>query len=183
MFSAADLIDVLLHRRRLKSIRPETPGRLPAGWQAWLDAMPARRGAVTGVPAQALVDVLLPRAPRERPPRAAQLNRWQAFATLWRQQWQAPERELRGQHWLAVAASALLHLCFAFLLVWIAYIQLLARPPASGGEVVQVEFIGRGTPEEQGGGASGGEEPAPAQVEPAAAAEPQSAPPQPSGSR
>ena len=179
VFSAADLIDALLHRRRLKSIRPETPGQMPAGWQAWLDAMPARRGAVTGVPSQALVDVLLPRAPRARAPRSAQLNRWQAFATLWRQQWQPRPRELRGQHWFAVAASALLHLCFTLLLLWIAYIQLLALPPASGGDVVQVEFIGRGTPEEEGGGAPGGEEPQPEQAEPAAAAAARPAEPQP----
>lgn len=179
VFSAADLIDALLHRRRLKSIRPETPGQLPAGWQAWLDAMPARRGAVTGVPAQALVEVLLPRSPKARPARTPQLNRWQAFATLWRQQWQPPPRELRGQHWFAVAASGLLHLCFAFLLLWIAYVQLLAVPPASGGDVVQVEFIGRGTPEEEGGGAPGGEEPEPEQAEPAAAARPSEQQPEP----
>ena len=183
VFSAADLIDVLLHRRRLKSIRPETPGQMPAGWQAWLDGMPARRGAVSGVPAQALVEVLLPRAPRARTPRSAQLNRWQAFATLWRQQWLPRPRELRGQHWFAVAASALLHLCFTFLLLWIAYIQLLAVPPASGGDVVQVEFIGRGTPEEEGGGAPGGEQPEQQQAEPAAAAtrsaDPEPAPAQP----
>lgn len=179
MFSAADLIDALLHRRRLKSIRPEAPGRMPAGWQAWLDAMPTRQGAVTGVPPQALLDILLLRSPRERPVRSAQLGRWQAFATLWRQQWQPPLRESRGQHWFAVAASAALHLCFAVLLLWLAYIQVVAMPPASDGEVVQVEFIGRGTPEEEGGGAPGGEEPRPEQAEPAAAASSQPAQTQP----
>lgn len=169
MFSAADLIESLLQRRRLKSIRPHVPGQLPAGWQAWLDAMTTRRGAVTGAPPEAVVALLLARPLRGRPPRVPQLDRWQAFATLWRQQWQPRTREERGQHWLAVASSAALHLCFAMLLLWLGYLQLMARPPAAGGEVVQVEFIGRGTPAEEGGGAPAPEREQPRPTEPAPA--------------
>jgi hypothetical protein len=179
VFSAADLIESLLHRRRLKSIRPDVPGQLPAGWQAWLDAMPARRGAVTGAPPESVIAVLLERPLRERPARMAQLDRWQAFATLWRQQWQPRAREERGQHWLAVATSTGIHLCFALLLLWLGYVQLMARPPAAEGDVVQVEFVGRGTPEEEGGGAPAAEQPLPQPTEPApaaAAAAPSAAP-------
>lgn len=178
MFTSADLIEALRQRRRLKSIRPDTPGQLPPGWQQWLEAMPARVGAVIGALPQAFVDIFLQRPLSVPPRRVDQLNRWQAFATLWRQQWRPPVREERGQRWFAIFFSALLHFLFVVMLLWLAYIRIIAMPPqAQGDSVVQVEFIGEGTPDEEGGGAPAGEKPQPEQA-PAAAA-PAAAPPQP----
>ena len=155
MFSAADLLEALRRRRTLKSIRPEAPGRLPPGWEQWLAAMPARAGAVTGAPAPDLVQVFLQRPLRPPPGRVSALSRWQAFGTLWRQQWHAAEREDRGLRVFAMATSLVVHACFAVLLAWLMYVHLLlllAAPPGDAA-VVEVEYIGTGTPEEAGGGA------------------------------
>ena len=96
MFSAADIIEALTQRRRLKSIRPETPGQLPPGWRAWLENMTASPRAVRGALPQDVIAELAQREPVQPPPRSASLNRWQAFATLLRQEWHAPIREERG---------------------------------------------------------------------------------------
>ena len=157
MFSADDLLDVLRRRRTLKSIRPEEPGRLPPGWERWLAAMPVHAGAVTGAPPGAWVDAFAGR-PLRAPPRAgAPLTRWQAFGTLWQQQWQEAPREERGLRVFAMAASLVVHACFAVLLAWLMYLHLLVllqapEAPAGEGHVVQVEYIGTGTPDTPGGG-------------------------------
>jgi hypothetical protein len=181
LFTAADLLDVLRQRRLRKSLRPEVPGQMPPGWQAWLEAMPERVGAVTGVPPPQLIAVLVQRPLATPPRRVDELNRWQSFATLWRQQWQPPVREERGQRWFATGFSATLHVLFIVLLLWLGYVQLTAMPPATGDSVVQVEFIGQGTPEDAGGGEpSGAEQPQPTPEPPApAAAQPQPATAQP----
>ena len=61
-----------------------------------------RIGRITGATADAIIAVFLQREPALPPRSAAELNRWQAFATLWRQQWQPPEDEERrvrtGRH-------------------------------------------------------------------------------------
>lgn len=184
MFTAGELLDFLRQRRIRKSLRPEVPGQLPPGWQAWLAAMPERVGAVTGAPPTQFITLLVQRPLATPPRRLGSLNRWQAFATLWRQQWQPPVREERGQRWFATGFSAVLHVLFVVLLLWLGYVQLMAMPPAVGDNVVQVEFIGKGTPEDEGGGAPGGPkeaQPAAASTAPATAAQPQPAsePPQP----
>ena len=168
MFTAADLLEALRQRRKLKSIRPDVPGQLPPGWEAWLAAMPARVGAVTGAMPQAFIDLFLAR-PLARPPRSLQqLNRWQSFATLWRQQWQPPAREERWERVVAVTVSGVLHLVFGVLLLVLAYLRFVAIPPPAGDTVVQAEFVGRGTPDVPGGGAPAAE-PAPSATEPAPA--------------
>lgn len=182
MFTAAELLEYLRQRRIRKSLRPEVPGQLPPGWQAWLEAMPERVGAVTGAPPAQFIDLLVQRPLATPPRRVGSLNRWQAFATLWRQQWQPPAREERGQHWFATGFSAVLHVLFVVLLLWLGYVQLMAMPPAAGDNVVQVEFIGKGTPEDEGGGAPGGPreaQPVAASPAPATAAQPQPASRQP----
>ena len=70
----------------------------------------------------------------------------------------------------------MLHLLFVVALLWLGYVQLTAMPPVAGDNVVQAEFIGQGTPEDEGGGAPGGAEetqPAVTEPAPAAAAQPQ----------
>ena len=60
MFSAADLLEALRRRRTLKSIRPEEPGRLPPGWEQWLEQLAVRPHAVTGAPAPGFTSIGTP---------------------------------------------------------------------------------------------------------------------------
>src|SRR3546814_12139684 len=96
------------------------------------------------------------------PPRAlAVLNRWQAFNVLWRQQWHPASEDERGTRIVAIVVSLVAHLFFAVFLLYVAYVRIMALPEeaASAGEdVIQVEYIGEGTPDEEGGGPPPGEE-------------------------
>ena len=115
--------------------------------------MTQRVGAVTGARVEEVVGVLLARALPLPAERAALLNRWQAFSTLWRQQWHPAPREDRYVRWAAATFSVLVNLFFAVALIWLMYLQFLGlEPPPQGEEVVQVEFLGEGTPGEVGGG-------------------------------
>ena len=180
MFTAADLI--LSVQRRLQLVAPHlrrAPGEFPAGWQQWFESMSVRVGAVTGATAQALIDIFLQRPLADRPRRSGELTRWQSFNTLWRQDWHAPEPEDRKVRWFAAAFTAVWHVVFIILLLWFWYTQMQYLDEASkrrGEEVVQVEFIGRGTPEEAGGGETQESREAEAAAAPAEAA---SAAPQP----
>lgn len=180
MFTAAELI--LSVQRRLQLVAPHlrrAPGEFPTGWQQWFESMSVRVGAVTGATAQALIDIFLQRPLAERPRRSGELTRWQAFNTLWRQDWHAPEPEDRKVRWFAAAFTAAWHLVFSILLLWFWYTQMqyLADEASKrrGEDVVQVEFIGRGAPEEVGGG----ETRETREAEAAASAEAASAAPQP----
>lgn len=180
MFTAADLILAL--QRRLLLIAPHlrrAPGEFPPGWKQWFESMSVRAGAVTGATAQALIDIFLQRPLAERPRRTGELSRWQAFNTLWRQDWHAPEPEDRKLRWFAGTFTALWHVVFGILLLWFWYTQMAYIEEASkrrGEEVVQIEFIGRGAPEEVGGGQA---QEQPQEAEPAASeqAVAESAPP------
>jgi len=156
LFSAADLLEVLRRRRTLKSIRPEVPGRMPPGWQAWLESIPVRAGAVSGAPSETFVGQLLERPLRKPPPRAPALNRWEAFSALWRQQWEPADPGERWLRILSMAGSVLVHACLLVVLAWLMYLHfllLMSLPEPSGeAQVVQVTYIGRGTPDETGGG-------------------------------
>lgn len=139
--------------------------------------MSVRFGAVTGATAQSLIDIFLQRPLAERPRRTGELTRWQSFNTLWRQEWHAPEPEDRKVRWFASAFTAVWHLVFGILMLWFWYIQSAYIEEATkrrGEDVVQIQFIGRGTPEEVGGG----EQQEPVQeVEPTPAAQAVSAAP------
>ncbi|GAB3384997.1 transmembrane repetitive protein [Lysobacter fragariae] len=158
MASAAEII--LAIQRRLLLAAPHlmrAPGEFPAGWKNWFATMTARVGAVTGVPSQAIVDLLAQRPPRARPRRTGELTQWEAFATLWRQEWTPPEPEERKVRWFAAFFTVLWHLVFGGLLLWLMYVRFMALEDEASKrrgeeEVVQVEFIGRGTPDEIGGG-------------------------------
>ncbi|QQP97519.1 hypothetical protein [Lysobacter enzymogenes] len=154
MPTAASIIEALQRRLRL-SLRRDSPepGQFPPAWQGWLDAQSARPGAVVGATADAWVAVFAQRPLTSPPRRAPMLNRWQAFAVLWRQQWLPPEPEDRRLRWGAGAISLLWHVLFGGLLIWLMYLQYFAtRPEPKGEQVTMIEFVGKGTPEEPGGG-------------------------------
>lgn len=167
MFTAADLIDALHRRSRLRLRRgaERPPGEFPPGWATWFASLAERPGRVVGALAQDIVDVLAQR-PLARPPRADQaLTRWQAFNALWRQQWHPPAPDERRLRRVAVALTAAWHLALALLLVWLLIFQYLGMPPepASAGEqVVRVEYIGRGAREGGGGPQAARAAPSPA---------------------
>lgn len=167
MSSAADFIQALQRRLRLTQFRSR-PGEFPPGWQAWFDGMRARSGAVTGASVDAIIAVFLQRPLTMPPQRALALNRWQAFSTLWRQEWQPPAREERWLRALAAAVSGLVHLAFAVLLLWLGIVQLVAMsaPPRGEETVVMVQYIGTGA-EQVGGGPIPEVEPEPDEPVPA----------------
>jgi hypothetical protein len=179
MFSAAELIDVVIGRGRprhwLRDGQPVPVGEFPPAWQAWLTRMGEQLGAITGATAGAIIAILLQRELKRPPRRAGELNRWQAFATLWRQQWMPPEREDRHVRWAAAALTVIVHLFLAAILLWLASVRFMVASAPQGEEVVQVEYVGQGTPEQTGGGA-----PKAGVAEPATVAAPRAPSPRPS---
>lgn len=162
MFSSGELIEALRRRRR-RSLRPERPaGEFPEGWGAWFASMRAGAGAVTGVSPDSILAIFLAREPRLPPEALAGLGRWQAFTSLWRQEWHPASCDERGVRIFATIVSLVLHILFSIVLVWLMYARFMGVAPADamrGDDVVQVEFIGDGTPEEQGGDPPQGETP------------------------
>ena len=157
MFSSAELIEALRRRGR-KSLRPERPpGEFPPGWQAWFATIRERVGAITGASSDAIVAIFLQRELAAPPRRVGQLNRWQAFATLWRQQWQPPGPEDRRARIAAYAVTFAAHLLLFLILLWLASVRIVGPSGPQGDEVVQVEYIGTGTPEDTGGATPSGE--------------------------
>ncbi|MGY0798663.1 hypothetical protein ACW7G0_06375 [Lysobacter sp. A286] len=143
---------------RLKLIAPHRrmpPGEFPPGWQQWFASMSPRAGAVTGASARSIAATMAER-PLKAPPRAsAPLSRWQALTALGRQQWEPAQRDERGLRWFATVASVGWHVLLAAILVWLIYQQSVnpSHPPPKGEEmVVQIEYVGTGTPEQVGGG-------------------------------
>lgn len=165
MYTATELIDALRRRSR-RSLRPDRPaGEFPSGWAAWFAAMRERVGAVTGATADAIVAIFLQRELARPAPRSGQLNRWQAFATLWRQDWHPPLAESRRERIAALVITFAIHIILALLLLWLAYVRFVGGPAApQGEEIVQVEYIGEGTPDAEGGGTPSGPVPEPRQA-------------------
>lgn len=137
---------------------------MPYGWGLWLRALKQRLGEIRREGADAIVHLFAQRPLPAPLPRPLALNRWQAFRSMFYQGWGPPLREDRRLRWFAGTLSTLLHLLFILLLVFLAVVKV-PRPPAAEEESrVQVEFIGEGTPEEEGGGP-----PAPSEASAAAA--------------
>src|SRR5690606_26789202 len=132
----------------------------------------------------AILAIFLAREPRVPPQAVAALGRWRAFNALWRQQWHPASEDERGIRIAGLAVSLAVHLLFAAFLAYLAFVRLMALPveAASAGEdVIQVEYIGEGTPDEAGGGPPPGEdaaEPSPMQGD-VAGEQPAPQPPQP----
>ncbi|MDH5833649.1 hypothetical protein [Luteimonas kalidii] len=185
MFSSADLIEAVQRAlRKGRSIRPpRPPGEWPPGWNAWFAN--ARIGPVRPIAAvpDALVGVLLLREPLHATG-YRRLTGLQAFARLWRHDWRerpAPDRRTRR---FAMVSSVLLHALWLQLMI----LFMVGRFPSGeeeaerlGETITQVEFIGEGTPEAEGGGTQQAEQPAPAVAasQAPAAAAPAAASPEP----
>ena len=148
MDSAAAIIDAL-------NARAASSGRLRAAardsWTHWLDRLAQRPGRVTGAPAEALVAQLAAREPAPPHPRAIDLNRWQAFATLWRQHWQPGSSDERAWRIASGSASFAWHVLLAILLLIVTAIHIERSRPQDD-DAVQIEYIGEGTPADEGGG-------------------------------
>ncbi|WP_024890188.1 hypothetical protein [Luteimonas huabeiensis] len=180
MFTSAELI-AALHRRHPRSIRPQAPvGAFPPGWQAWFDALPARPGRVVGAPAAEIVARLAAREPAPPPPGEVPADRWRAFASLWRQQWEPARRDERSLRAVSSVGSGALHLLFLLALAWLMVVPPYRAPTQAGPDAaVEVTWIGEGTPEDAGGGAPSGEAAAEPEAEPAPATPPPAVPPAP----
>ena len=175
MFSSAELIEALRRRRRRSLRPPPPPGEFPPGWRDWFQAMALRPGRVTGARAEDIVAAAAMRKPRVLPAPAGSPGRWRAFGLLWRPGWEPAARDERWVRVTAMSGSLLLHLLLALAAVWLMLIRFHFDAPeaeARDGEehVLQVEYIGEGTPADAGGGEAG----APAQA--TAAPEPESLP-------
>lgn len=169
MTTAADVITALNQRRKRFSNRPDVPGQMPPGWQAWFDAMP-----VLGLPGhaaspQAFAGVFAARPLREIPRAPAAMTGWQAFAHLLQQNWTPDDRQERGLRIGVTAIDIVMHLFLAGLLLWLMYLHVIAMGEQQAeDQVVQVEFIGRGNAQEGGGAiAHAGAESGPASAAPA----------------
>lgn len=180
MSSPNDVIAALLARGRKglwfrAPTAERAPGEFPPGWKAWFDALRGQPGKVTGAPAGDFLAIFAAREPKPPPGRTADLSNWQVFTAMWRQQWHASEPESARDRIAAMAISGAVHVLFLLLLSILAYLSA-PYPPARQGEenVVQVEFIGEGTPEETGGGAPQSDTPV-EQPEPTPAARPDAA--------
>lgn len=166
MFSAADLIEALSARsRRRFPLQPERAfGEFPPTWRAWFLAIAERPGVVRGVPAADYLTILVARTPRQPPRASTELSRWQSYRHLLRQQWHPAPVDQRRTRRIAAGVSALMHLCLIPLLLWVSIVRIGDAPPDAeqAGEAVQVEFIGEGTPDDEGGAPAPGQTDAPA---------------------
>src|SRR5690606_34236461 len=157
MFSSAELIEALRRRMRRSLRPPPPPGEFPPGWRDWFAAEAARPGGVTGARAEEILAVLAGRVPAPSAGIPGEPGRWRAFTALWRQDWQPASVDERATRVVAMSGSLLVHLLFIAALVWLMVFRLPFMPrdeaAARDGEehVLQVEYIGEGTPADAGG--------------------------------
>lgn len=164
MFSSAELIEALRRRMRRSLRPPPPPGEFPPGWRDWFLAMAARPGRVTGASAGEVIAAV---ALRGQVPPGGSDERWMRIASM--------------------SGSLLVHLLLVVAIAWLMFTRFHFSTPAAearAGEehVLQVEYIGEGTPADAGGGmAASPVDEAGAESAPAAPAVPTvvSAPPAP----
>lgn len=148
--SVTDLVNLLAARRQASILHDRRTG-MPYSWSNWL-----RTRASKAISLFAHGDVTTVAAARPAPasagvPRALPL--WRVIVAMFWHGGDPPPRDQRGLRWFAGFCSAALHILFALLLLWVALVRSNApEQDAEQGERVQVEYIGRGTPQEEGGG-------------------------------
>ena len=158
MFSSAELIEALRRRMRRSLRPPPPPGEFPPGWRDWFAAMAAPPGHVAGARPEDVVAVLAARKAVPPPGIVEQMGRWRAFSALWRQGWYPASADERGTRVAAMSGSLLLHVLFIAALVWLMVFRLpfAIREEAAARDgdehVLQVEYIGEGTPADATGG-------------------------------
>lgn len=159
MPTADAYIQAVQRRMRLHAYRTRGRDGLPAGWEEWFQQPPSPAARAH---ADAIVAELAGRPPR--PPRAAvgDPGPWRAFAAVWRQQWEPADKEDRPLRILAGGFSFVWHLLLFVAMLWLLLTgQVPSTATRLGDEqVVQVEFIGQGTPQDIGGGSGDTAEPA-----------------------
>ncbi|WP_045766716.1 hypothetical protein [Xanthomonas albilineans] len=150
MTRAADILDALL--ARMPGELPCDPlTGLPYSWARWFASQPVATRTFVASELIAALPQPLPAVPMRLPA----LSPWQAFRRLWWQHWDPAPHDQRWWRCTAVLLSLLLHLLFAVFLLWVAFVRWLPLHTDNGeASRVQVEFVGRGTLAETGGGAS-----------------------------
>lgn len=145
------MIAALLARKHVLVFERQT-GMLH-GWGMWMRGLRERLGTVPHATSDAMVAQLAARLPMAAVAAAPALTRWQALRSLFYQDWGPPLREERGLRWLAGGTTVFMHLLFALLLLLAALVRVpAALPEEDDASRVQVDFIGQGTPELDGGG-------------------------------
>jgi hypothetical protein len=146
-----DFLDLLAARRQASILHDRRTG-MPYSWSHWVRTRASMAISAFAQSDVAQVMAARPLPPHERAPRARPF--WQTMLLLVWQGGDPPPRDQRALRWFSGFISAALHLLFALLLLWVALVRSTTpEQSAEDGERVQIEYIGRGTPEEQGGGA------------------------------
>ncbi|MGH8054226.1 MAG: hypothetical protein ACREP4_09935 [Stenotrophomonas sp.] len=149
--SVTDFIDLLATRRQASILHDRRTG-MPYSWSHWVRTRASKAMSAFADADVAGVIAAKPERPRERAPKPRPF-----LLTMLLLLWQGgdpPPRDQRVMRGFAAFFSAALHLLFALLLVWVALIRSPApEQSAEEGERVQIEYIGKGTPDEEGGGA------------------------------
>ncbi|WP_449466445.1 hypothetical protein [Stenotrophomonas humi] len=149
--SVTDVIDLLAARRQASILHDRRTG-MPYSWSHWVRTRASRAMSAFAQTDVAGVIAARPDRPRERVP-APRPFLLTMLLLLW-QGGDPPPRDQRVMRGFAAFFSAALHVLFALLLVWVALIRSPAPDQsAEEGERVQVEYLGKGTPDEEGGGA------------------------------
>ncbi|MEN5207516.1 hypothetical protein ABE493_05235 [Stenotrophomonas terrae] len=171
--SVTELINLLASRRQTSILHDRRTG-MPYSWSNWL-----RTRMSKGLSAFVDGDVgeaIAARPPRPRSAPAAARPLWWIIVSLFWNGGEPPPRDQRGLRWFAGFFSAALHVLFALLLLWVALVRSnVPEQNAEEGERVQVEFLGDGTAQDEGGGSPAAGSAAAAAVAAQAAAAAQSA--------
>lgn len=185
MTTAQELIAALERRRLLKRGQADGPTGMPEGWLRWFASQPAVDAEAARARVEAWVAPLAQRMTCAEEARATRLG-----LPFFHLQRLARSRDPRDERALRIGVGVvdlLLHIVLAALLLWLMYLRLLAmaQQDQEPGQVVQVEFIGRGNAETGGGAMAHAGAPAsvptrstvPRQAAPAAASPPAEASP------
>ena len=149
--SVAELINLLAARRQVSILHDRRTG-MPYSWSSWLRTRASK--ALSAFATTDVVQVMAARAPAPTPGVPAPVPLWRIIVAMFWHGGEPPPRDQRGTRWFAGFISAGLHLLFALLLLWVAMVRSnVPEDTGEQGERVQVEYIGRGTPDQQGGGA------------------------------